>query len=129
MTSLRLCACGFTKRCGVVGDGVKRDAVLACGFHAARNRVSLGITDHESGKGLLQRISGAVLLLESCKRHFLDFALPAKQALESRNGVELGNWLRAAHLEKRRWMRRICRDGQCKCDNVMKRDVTHFRFP
>src|SRR5690242_17892418 len=125
---MRLRACGFAECCGVVRDRTKRDAVLARGFEAARNRVSPGITNHESGKGLLQRIGGVVLLFESGKRDFLDFALPAKRTLESCNGVELGERLRPAHLKKGRWMRRICRYGQSKCHNIMKRNVAHFRL-
>src|SRR5690242_9185973 len=60
-----LCDCSFAKRGGVVGDGSKRDAVLTRGFDTAGNRVSLGIANHQGGESLLQRVSGAMLLLES----------------------------------------------------------------
>ena len=81
---------GFAEWRGVVGNGMKRDAILACGFQAAGNGVSLGITNHEGGEGLLQRIGGAVLLFEGSKRHSLQFGLLAQSTLENSNGVELG---------------------------------------
>src|SRR5215467_152042 len=76
----------FARRRRVVGNGVKGDAVLARGLEATWNRIPFGIADHESSKGPLQRVGGAVLLFERSERHFFQFDLLSQCALEDFHG-------------------------------------------
>src|SRR2546429_3889970 len=115
-----MCRGGFAKGRGIVGDGVERDAVAARRFHRTRNLVTLGIAEHEGGKGLLQRIARAVLLFESSNRNSVQFHFLSQSSLEDSNGVQLGQRLGPAHLKNRRWVRRLCGHRQSKSDNIVK---------
>src|SRR5947199_7286797 len=123
-----MCRGGFAKGRGIVGDGVERDAVAARRFHRTRNLVTLGIAEHEGGKGLLQRTARAVLLFESSNRNSVQFHFLSQSSLEDSNGVQLGQRLGPAHLKNRRWVRRLCGHRQSKSDNIVNGDVSEFRF-
>ena len=106
---------------------MERDAVAARRFHRTRNLVTLGIAEHEGGKGLLQRIARAVLLFESSNRNSVQFHFLSQSSLEDSNGVQLGQRLGPAHLKNRRWVRRLCGHRQSKSDNIVNGDVADFR--
>ena len=79
----------FAERRGIVGDGVKRDTVLARSFEAARDHISLGVSNHEGGKRLLKRISRAVLLIERSDWHFVYFDPSPRGSLKDCDGIQL----------------------------------------
>src|SRR5437667_12817493 len=98
-----MCRGGFAKGRGIVGDGVERDAVAARRFHRTRNLVTLGIAEHEGGKGLLQWIARAVLLFERSNRNSVEFHFLSQSSIDHSNGVILGQSLGPAHQNTRRW--------------------------